>query len=152
MRTGGAFPISIRNAQPADLDAVVRLDVDATGAEKRAYWQESFARHVAPPHGGHLFLVAEKDGAIAGFIVAEIRAWEFGSPPCGWVFALNVARHLREHGIGSVLFNELCARLRARGIDTVRTMVEITNKLNLSFFRSMGMTSGPYIEMEKRLR
>ncbi|MBI1732969.1 MAG: GNAT family N-acetyltransferase [Gammaproteobacteria bacterium] len=151
MSARGAFPISIRNAGAADLDTVVRLDRETTGIEKRAYWQEAFARHVAPPHNGRLFLVAEKDGAAVGFIVAEIRAWEFGSPPCGWVFALNVARGLREHGIASVLYDQLCARLRAAGIDTIRTMVAVTNKVNLSFFRSMGMTSGPYIELEKRI-
>lgn len=147
----GAFPISIRNANASDLDAVVRLDKQTTGNEKRAYWQEAFARHVAPPHNGRLFLMADKDGVAVGFIVAEIRAWEFGSPPCGWVFALNVARELREHGIASVLYQQLCARLRGAGIDTIRTMVAVSNKVNLSFFRSMGMTSGPYIELEKRL-
>ena len=147
----GAFPINIRNAIASDLESVVRLDKDSTGIEKRAYWQEAFARHVAPPYNGRLFLIAEKDGAAVGFIVAETRAWEFGSPPCGWVFALNVANELREQGIASVLFNQLCARLRAAGIDTLRTMVAVTNKVNLSFFRSMGMTSGPYIELEKRL-
>lgn len=147
----GAFPISIRNANASDLDAVIRLDKETTGSEKRAYWQEAFARHVAPPHNGRLFLIAEKDGTAVGFIVAEIRAWEFGSPPCGWVFALNVAKGLREHGIASVLFNQLCARLRAAGIETIRTMVAVGNKVNLSFFRNMGMSSGPYIELEKRL-
>lgn len=147
----GAFPITIRNANGADLDTVARLDLETTGIEKRGYWQEAFARHVAPPHGGRLFLIAEKDAAAVGFIVAEIRAWEFGSPPCGWVFALNVAKGLREHGIASVLYRELCARVRSAGIDTIRTMVAVDNKVNLSFFRSMGMTSGPYIELEKRL-
>ncbi|OGT80328.1 MAG: GNAT family N-acetyltransferase [Gammaproteobacteria bacterium RIFCSPLOWO2_02_FULL_61_13] len=151
MSERGAFPINIRNATASDLDAVIRLDMDTTGTEKRAYWQEAFARHVAPPYNGRLFLIAEKDGVAVGFIVAETRAWEFGSPPCGWVFALNVATELREHGIASVLFNQLCARLRLAGVDTLRTMVAITNKVNLSFFRSMGMTSGPYIELEKRL-
>jgi ribosomal protein S18 acetylase RimI-like enzyme len=147
----GAFPITIRNAVSADLGTVIRLDLETTGNEKRGYWQEAFVRHVAPPHDGRLFLVAEKDSAAVGFIVAEIRAWEFGSPPCGWVFALNVARGLREHGIASVLYRELCVRLRGAGIDTIRTMVAVDNKVNLSFFRSMGMKSGPYIELERRL-
>lgn len=146
-----AFPITIRAAVPGDLDAIVALDREATGVEKRRYWRDIFERFVGAEREQRFFLVAEHDGKAAGFVIAEVRAWEFGSPPCGWVFALNVKRALREHGIATVLFNQMCSLLRRAGVDTVRTMVERTNKVNLSFFRSMGLRTGPYVELEQPL-
>ena len=40
---------------------------------------------------------------VLGFIIGEIRAWEFGSTPCGWVFALSVEPKVRLAGVGSAL-------------------------------------------------
>ncbi len=139
----------IRNAEAADLEAVTALDAATSGAYKPGYWQEI---HGQPGRAQErLFLVAELDGRLAGFIVGEIRAWEFGSPPCGWVFALNVDPAVREGGIGASLFEAMCARFRAAGISTVRTMVNRRQRVQLSFFRSQGLTTGPYIELEKQI-
>ncbi len=146
-----AFPITIRAAATADLDAVIALDKETTGVEKRRYWRDIFERFVGAEREQRFFLVAEHDGRASGFIVGEVRAWEFGSPPCGWVFALNVKRSLREHGVATVLFNHMCTLMKRAGVDTVRTMVERTNKVNLSFFRSMGLRTGPYVELEQHL-
>lgn len=142
--------ISIRNAVPADIDVVIDLDMEQK-AEKPAYWRGIFDHYVKSGRQDRLFLVAEVDDAVVGFIVGEVRAWEFGSPPCGWVFALSVSPKVREMGIGKLMFDEICARLKQVGVSTVRTMVDLDNKLTLSFFRSMGLRSGRYIELEKQL-
>ena len=90
-------------------------------------------------------------GKLMGFVVGEIRAWEFGSPPCGWVIALSVRPERREHGIGSLLFDTLCGEMKRDGVKTIRTMVLGNDKVNLSFFRGKGLAAGPYIELERRL-
>lgn len=143
--------ISIRNATPADLGSVITLDKVSSQKEKTAYWGDVFERYVVSGRADRLFLVAESDGTVVGFIVGEVRAWEFGSPPCGWVFALTVTPEMREHGIGQLMFDEICSRLKQNGVNTVRTMVERDNKLTLSFFRSQGLRTGRYIELEKPL-
>lgn len=142
--------ISIRNAMPADLDVVIALDLEEK-EEKTAYWQGIFDHYVKSGRKDRLFLVAEVDATVVGFIVGEVRAWEFGSPPCGWVFALSVSPQIREMGIGKRMFDEICARLKQIGVTTVRTMVDRDNKLTLSFFRGMGLRSGRYIELEKQI-
>jgi len=97
------------------------------------------------------FLVAEISGDVIGFIVGEVRAWEFGSPPCGWVFALGVSPKTREQGVGQVMLKEMCHLLKKTGVTSVRTMVDRADKLTLSFFRSQGLRTGRYIELEKQL-
>jgi ribosomal protein S18 acetylase RimI-like enzyme len=47
------------------------------------------------------------------------------------------------------MLEEMCKRLKKAGVTTVRTMVDRENKLTLSFFRSQGMRTGRYIELEK---
>lgn len=151
MATRTADTPSIRPAKAADLDTVVALDEIGTGLAKPDYWQDMFARYVRRRRTGRHFLVAEAADAVIGFVVGEVRAWEFGSPPCGWVFAVNVSPDWRERGVGGRLFEAICRRFAADGVDTVRTMISRTDTLNLSFFRAQGLTAGPYIELERQL-
>jgi len=143
--------ISIRNAIHSDMDAVVSLDQWAPQEQKSGYWSNIFDRYVRSDKNDRHFLVAESDNTVVGFIIAEVRAWEFGSPPCGWVFALAVSPASRQSGIGQQMFDEISNRLKQAGVSTVRTMVDRDDKLTLSFFRSLGLCSGKYIELEKQI-
>ena len=143
--------VTIREALANDFDAVVALDLDGVTEEKPTYWRGIFDRYVTIDRDGGFFLVAEIRGEVVGFIVGEIRAWEFGSPPCGWVFALSVSTEHREIGVGQIMLQEMCQRMKKAGVTTVRTMVDRDNKLTLSFFRSQGLRTGRYVELEKLL-
>lgn len=143
--------LNIRNASPADFDAVVALDLVDVSEDKPIYWRGIFTRYVDADRAGGIFLVAEIGNEIIGFIIGEVRAWEFGSPPCGWVFALGVTPSARESRVGQLMFKEMCRRLKKGGVTAVKTMVDRENKLTLSFFRSQGLRSGRYIELEKPL-
>jgi ribosomal protein S18 acetylase RimI-like enzyme len=135
----------IRPAQASDLPAVSALDERETGTAKPDYWREMLApdRH---------FLVAETDkGTLAGFIAGEIRAWEFGQPPAGWVFAIQIDPELRLKGVGTELFEALVARFKKKGVTRVRTLVERKDHLILSFFRAQGMVAGPSLQLDKDL-
>lgn len=143
--------MNIRPACGNDLGTIIRLDERHTGLAKPDYWADLFARYVESPRPNRFFLVAEREGDVIGFVVGEVRAWEFGSPPCGWVFAINVVPDRREHGVGTALMNAICARFRAAGANSVRTMLLRRDTLNLAFFRSQGMIAGNYIQLEKML-
>ncbi len=150
-KTNIAVDVSV--AQAGDLDAVVALDAANSGSAKPDYWQDLLERFTQEnPRIRRYFLVGKTaDDKLVGFIVGEIRAWEFGSPPCGWVIALNVTADQREQGIGTMLFDALCAEMKKDGVSTIRTMVLSNDKMNLSFFRGEGLSAGPYIELERQL-
>jgi GNAT superfamily N-acetyltransferase len=140
---------AIRPVQASDLPAISALDARLTGTAKPEYWREMLAP-------GRHFLVAETDegkskGALAGFIAGEIRAWEFGQPPAGWVFAIQIDPKLRLKGVGSQLFEALVARFKAKGVTRVRTLVDRKDHLILSFFRAQGMVAGPSLQLDKDL-
>ena len=141
--------LTIRVAESADIEAVCGLDERITGLAKPDYWRASFANFSGRPDG--YFLIAEADGRFCGFIIGEVRAWEFGSPPCGWIFAIGVDPGQRLRKVGSRLFATLCQRMRENGVKTVRTMLGRDDALNMSFFRSQGMMGGPFIQLEMPL-
>jgi ribosomal protein S18 acetylase RimI-like enzyme len=144
----------IRDAQKKDFDDVIRIDAEisiawyGTVIDKNAYWKELFDYYVLREKDKRFFLVAELNNEVAGFVIGEARAWEFGSPLCGWVFAVEVSSRKRTLGVGQQLFTEICHRLNQIGVSTIRTMVDIENKETLSFFRSQGMRTGRNIELE----
>ncbi len=144
-------PVSIRNAIPSDLETIIALDEVGPEDEKPAYWRGIFDHYVKGGKKDRIFLVAEIGKEVVGFISGEVRAWEFGSPPCGWVFALAVSPKTRGIGIAQRMFEEICKRLKQGRVTTVRTMVDRSNKATLSFFRSQGLRSGRYIELEKEI-
>jgi GNAT superfamily N-acetyltransferase len=149
---GSADAVTIRPMRRGDLDHVITIDATVTGREKRSYWLSVYKRYSAPGQAGRQFLVADAGGRVRGFIIGEVRDWEFGSPPCGWVFAIDVEPDFRLAGIGARLLKAISANFRRAGVTKVRTMLARDNTLILSFFRSQGMMAGPFIPLEMDLR
>ena len=145
--------LRIRRATPEHLQHVIDLDARITGQAKPEYWQDIFDRYAKRRVGQRFFLVAEAEGTegILGLTAGEVRGWEFGSQPCGWIFAVSVDPDERQQGIGEALFKAMCDAFREAGMSRVRTMVNRQNPLHMSFFRSEGMMAGPYTQLEMNL-
>jgi GNAT superfamily N-acetyltransferase len=140
----------VRGVQPADLAQVVEIDAGITGLRKADYWGEILRRY----GGGRqqrFFLVADRGGRIEGYVVGDVRDWEFGSPPCGWVFGIAVRPDARLGGVATQLLETICEGFRRLGVGKVRTLLARDNPLILSFFRSQGMMAAPFIPLEKDL-
>ncbi len=148
--------VLVRRVQLADIPQVIALDTRVTKLPKAEYWSDVFRRYGKKRLHERFFLVAENRNdrpvsSLVGFIVGEIRAWEFGSTPCGWVFALSVEPEARLRGIGSALLDAISREFKKAGVGKMRTMVAMDGQLPLLFFRSEGMMAGPYIQLEKDL-
>ena len=146
---GAAAPaIGIRRVRERDLPEVVAIDATVTGLEKRPYWRSVYRRYGTGASTGRTFLVADAGGRVVGFVIGEVRDWEFGSPPCGWVFGIDVRPDHRQGGVGTQLLEAICAQFRKAGVRKVRTLLSRDNILILSFFRSQGMRASPIIPLE----
>ena len=137
----------IRPARRQDLAQIVRIDAGITGLRKPAYWAGVLRRY-----GGRqrqrFFLVAEVEDRVEGYVVGEVRDWEFGSPPCGWVFGIGVRPQTRLAGVGTRLYEAICSGFRRNGVKKVRTLLARDNGLVLAFFRSQGMMAAHFIPLE----
>jgi len=148
--------VRVRRVQAADIPQVIGLDTRVTKLAKAEYWNDVFLRYGKRRPHERFFLVAERradktKSRVLGFIIGEIRAWEFGSTPCGWVFALSVEPEMRLHNVGYALLEAISREFKKAGVGKMRTMVARDARLPMLFFRSEGMMAGPYIQLEKDL-
>ena len=140
--------LQVRPVRQADLPEVIALDATVTGLHKADYWQRIYRRYGVGGQGLRHFLVAAHGGRVVGFMIGEVRDWEFGSPPCGWVFAIDVDPQARQQGVGTKLLAAMRERFEHVGVRVLRTLLASDNPLILSFFRSQGMTAGRLIPLE----
>jgi ribosomal protein S18 acetylase RimI-like enzyme len=142
--------VQIRRLTEGDALAVTRIDAHHTGHRKPAYWREVLAGFLGEALDGRarVGLAAILDGKLAGYLLGEVRAFEFGSEPCGWIFAVGVDPACLRHGVGAALLDEACGAFHEAGVARVRTMVRRSDVPVLAFFRSSGFAGGSYVQLE----
>lgn len=146
------LPAAIRSLQPRDREEVARIDERITGVRKAGYWDRILREFLDPPKAERTIgLAAEDAGGLVGYLLGEVRAFEFGSEPCGWIFAVGVAPEWLRRGVASGLLEEACARFRTAGVTRVRTMVRRNDVPVLAFFRSNGFVGGRFVQLETEL-
>ena len=150
MTTKAPSTVSIRPISRGDLREVVRLDALHTGESKPAYWTQVFDDFLGPRTDRlRVGLAAECGGGLVGFVLADVRAFEFGSEPCGWILEIGVDPALARQGVASALLAQACRQLRESGVPTIRTMVRRNDVPMLTFFRTNGFSGGPYVQLEQ---
>jgi len=140
----------IRPMRREDLRAVTRIEKALTG--KRAGTLEKDVARILRQGDPRGCLVAEEDGGVVGFIVGDVRPWEFGeTSEVGWIRAIGVDPEFQGHGVGRALGNALLARFRARGVRTVRTLVEWHAGDVIAYFKDLGFDRSRQVALEKAL-
>ena len=138
-----------RELRPEDLPEVMRIDALHTGRREPEYWDEVFGEFFDTEGAARkVGLAVERDELLLGYLLAEVRAFEFGSEACGWIFAVGVDQPRLREGVASSLLAEACRRLHAAGITRVRTMVRRNDVPVLSFFRANGFVGGSFVQLE----
>ena len=145
---------TIRAATNADAPALVFLNADVQALHAQAlpwrfkppgaYTPADVEALLARP--GHFALLADVDGAPAGYIVAEIVS----RPETGrhhphamiYVHEISVREALRRRGVGRALLDAVSARGRELGIERVALDTWTFNEGALAFFKAYGLT--PY--------
>jgi ribosomal protein S18 acetylase RimI-like enzyme len=142
----------IRTMAEVDLDAVAAVYAAHLGEPAPADWRAAVRALLArsSPTWAALVATDERD-AIIGYVIGEVRAWEFGSAPAGWITGLSVAPAAQGRGTARALVRAVVTALRQGGARSVRTMVEREDVPVLRLFRSAGFTAGPYTELELAL-
>jgi ribosomal protein S18 acetylase RimI-like enzyme len=154
--------VLLRELRPDDLESLITLDrlhsgIEDQGSGDPRRWRKALERFLAPEplggevHQGRVALGAEGRDGLVGYLLGEVRAFEFGSEPCGWVFSVGVHPELQKSGIASSLMREACHRFSKAGVHTVRTMVRRNQIPVLRFFRANEFTGGSFVQLERRL-
>ncbi len=116
--------VPVRSLRAEDFDAVARIDAHITGRNRSAYLQRKFTEALEET-GIRVSLVAESDGAVAGFVMARVDYGEFGRTSATAVLdTIGVDPAAEQTGIGHALMSQLLVNLQALRVDNVRTEVD----------------------------
>ncbi len=152
MKRASPLRLSVRDLRGGDLVEVARIDGLHAGDPKPEYWRDLFPRFLDEgARERRLGLIIEAQGRPIGYLLGEVRAFEFGSGPCGWILSVAVDPGEARAGIASFLLAEACARFRRMGVTSVRTLVRRNDVPMLSFFRANEFVGGSSVELERSL-
>jgi len=113
----------LRYLNPADLDAVTKLDAALTGHPRRAYFERRLAAALRLTKH-HVQFGAEAGGRLAGYVMARRLEGEFGrTQPSLQLEAIGVDATMQGKGTGRALLAELEAYAKRHDIPEIRTMV-----------------------------
>lgn len=141
-----AAEVTIRKMTGDDVRHIVDIDRRITGKDRAASWPQTVSRYLEmyyPP----LCQVAEVGGQVVGFVLGDVRGWEYGMPPGGWIDIMGVDPRFHRRGIGLKLiqaFVQECRRLNMKTHIAVRRQDEWLQK----FILASGFQPGQLIEFE----
>jgi len=130
--------IAVRGLTRNDLAAIARIDREITGRDRSGYFARK-VEDVMRGNGVRLSMVAEIDGAPAGFIMARVDYGEFGRAESEAVLdTIGVDSEFAGQNVGSALVAQLLSQLAHLRVEQVRTIVEWNNATLLAFLDRMG--------------
>ena len=147
--------VKIRPLSLDNIKDIVRIEKRIEGKlgiinEERMEYLKEATRYNIERSDPMMSLGAELDENIVGFIIGEIRIWEFGiGEKTGWIRILGVDPDFQRRGIGRKLGEALLEHFERRGIKRVRTMAEWYTGDLISFFKSLGFNMLNMIPLEK---
>ncbi len=117
----------IRSLAESDINDLIRIDSHIVGSRREAYLRRKISA-VLGSSGIRVSLVAEQDGLVAGYIMAQVDHGSFGrTNPVAVIDTLGVAPEYAGNGIGSHLMGQLVDNLASLKVERVRTEVEWRN-------------------------
>ncbi|MDP6510198.1 MAG: GNAT family N-acetyltransferase [Dehalococcoidia bacterium] len=91
--------------------------------------------------------MAETEGRVVGFVLGDVRGWEYGMPPGGWIDIMGVDPQFQRRGIGIKLIQAFAQEAKLQNMKThiaIRRQDDDFQK----FIRSAGFQSRQLIEFE----
>lgn len=142
--------VRIRKLRAGDISAVSTIQRRITGS-RRVGALAGYLRHMLRTRDG-LCLVAVVDGETVGFLLGDVRPWEFGvDREVAWIKVVGVDPRRQGEGIGRLLGERFLAELRKRKIRHVKTLADWHAGDVVAYFRSLGFDRTGSIVLEKRV-
>lgn len=141
--------ITVRRMRTQDAEAVLRVNEKITGTPHEAQWESKIIDHLSSHPLG--CLVAEAEGMVVGFILGDIRGWEFAIPKSGWIEIVGVDPEYQGKGVARALIEKLHVYFRNHNVERVMTMVNWNDGGLVSFFRTLGFERSEFIILDKEV-
>lgn len=132
-------PARVRELTLRDLDRILAIDQRITKTKRKATDNDLW-RLLAETT---TCFGAEVDNEVVGFVLADVRPWEFGvRSPVGWIIALGVEPKHQKAGLGRKLGQRVLAEFKKLGVSEVKTLVDVKDKGLQGYFEALGFREG----------
>ncbi len=139
--------IGLRPLRATDGEAVAAIDRALSGRPRGAFFARRLAQLAREPASFAAF-AAERDGALAGFVLARLYEGEFGAERREAALdAIGVAA--AGEGVGHALLGHLVESLRAQGVAALTTEVDWRERGLLGFFAHHGFELAPRLVLAR---
>jgi len=145
-----AEQIRIRSLTELDIARITAIDERLTGVYRPEIWERRVMFYLRrDPDASQ---VAELNGKVVGFMLADIRGGEFGlEETSGWIERFGVDPDFQGRSLGRKLFEAVVEHLKGQGATTVRTLVEKGDADLAKFLRAIGFQDASLTALEIRI-
>jgi ribosomal protein S18 acetylase RimI-like enzyme len=141
--------LQLRSLHRDDLDRVSSIESRITGHSRKGFLQKRFAAAAESPDG-FIACAAVRDEKLSGYAIARIQEGEFGAHDAVAVLdVIGIDPDAQGKGIGKALLAEMERRMKARGIETLRTQVDWGSPPMIRFFSSTEFLLAPAQVLER---
>ena len=143
--------VRIRPLVMTDIPAVERIEKAITKSPRTGSLGR-LARNQLHHGDAKACLAAEVDDRFAGFVIGDVRPWEFGEDrDVGWIKVVGVDPAFQGQGVGKALGEALLKYFKEKGVERVRTLVEWHAGDMIAYFKSIGFDRSDLIPLERKL-
>ena len=140
----------VRPLDELDIGAIVRIDERISGVYRPEIWERRVTYYLR--RDPECSQVAEVDGRVVGFMLADLRGGEFGlEENSGWIERFGIDPEHRGRDLGKQMFAAIVQHLRTRGAATVRTLVDTRDAPVAGFLGALGFAPSPLQPLEYRI-
>lgn len=137
----------VRALDELDLGPITKIDERISGQYRPEIWEERVGYYLRRDPDASK--VIEIGGKVVGFMMGDVRAGEFGlEEPSGWIERFGIDPDHRGRDLGKQLFDAIVDHFRAKGVRTLRTLVNTDDKAVAGFLQAMGFRSAPLQALE----
>ncbi|MBI2864006.1 MAG: GNAT family N-acetyltransferase [Chloroflexi bacterium] len=142
--------IKVRPMCRGDLDAVLDIDAQIIGRERATSWSENVVDYLA---GGltSACRVAELEGKVVGFLIGDVKGYEYGLPRGGWIDIMGVSPRHQRLGTGALLLAAFHDHCRKAGVEKIYLLARRGDERIGSFLGAVGFGESDYTVLEKNV-
>jgi ribosomal protein S18 acetylase RimI-like enzyme len=135
--------VRIRALTPDDMERVVAIDRVLSGRVRRGFYESRLRAALKEPDS-FIYLGADTDGELAGFVMARILMGEFGADePTAVLDAIGVEQGRHGSGLGRALMDRLHELLKRKKVAEVRSQLDWNNHALMRFLDKAGYHLAP---------
>lgn len=125
----------LRSYKESDFPSLMEID-HACFVEGIAYPEDEMRYFL--DRRSAITLVAENDGNIQGFVIADRFRSRRGDHSMGRIITIDVVPQSQKSGVGSLLLNEIEEQLKRVECDYVSLEVAVDNQMAMRFYKKHG--------------